>query len=120
MLGFFSNAKIIESLSTIKADTHNHKSELKEFKDEFKSHIIDEKKQTKEFYSKIDNIQQTISAAIVCPFTDTIEKNETKIHNLQITDIELENKIKVCKNESKGNCFLAEIAKSVFKKKILP
>jgi hypothetical protein len=91
---FWNSGKIIEALATIKANTANHKDDLKEFKENFDKHIDKEEKEEIQTNKKIDQIHSKLQN-FECPHNVKIEKIERRLHdsqkiheNRRITDIE--------------------------------
>lgn len=58
---FFRNDKIIETLATIKANTSNHKDDLKELKNTFDRHVEKEENQQVENRNKMNEIHAKVS-----------------------------------------------------------
>lgn len=77
---FWNTAKIIEALATIKADTKNHKEDLKEMKDNFDKHVDKEDQQARQTQDKIGEIHGKISDWS-CPHDEKILKLERRIHD---------------------------------------
>lgn len=78
----FGNAKIIEALATIKADTKNHNGELKEFKNAFNKHLEKEEKRSAETDEKMEAIKCSLQN-FDCPHNDKILKLERRFHDSQ-------------------------------------
>ncbi len=78
----FGTGKIIEALATIKADTANHKDDLKEMKETFDKHIEKEELQVIENREKINEIHGKISN-LNCPHDDRIAKLEERYVKIQ-------------------------------------
>ncbi len=78
---FFGNtAKIIEAIATVKADTKNHKEDIREMKEAFDKHIDKEDKQQIEYNTKIDKIHCKLQG-FECPRDEKILKLERRIHD---------------------------------------
>lgn len=78
----FGTGKIIEALATIKADTANHKDDLKDLKKAFDKHIEKEDKQQIENRDKIGKIHHKVSN-MDCPHDDRIQKIEDRYVKIQ-------------------------------------
>ncbi len=78
----FGTGKIIEAIATVKADTANHKDDLKEMKEVFDKHVEKEETQTKETQEKIEEIHCKVSD-LNCPHDDRIQKLEERYVLLQ-------------------------------------
>ncbi len=78
----FGTGKIIEALATIKADTANHKDDLKDMKETFEKHVEKEDKQQIENRNKIEEIHCKVSN-MDCPHDDRIQKIEDRYVKIQ-------------------------------------
>lgn len=70
---FFNSSKIIETLATIKANTSNHKDDLKEFKETFNKHI--EKEEIR--YVKLQKEKERELIAVAENKADEIKERAT-------------------------------------------
>ncbi len=78
----FGTGKIIEAIATVKADTANHKDDLKEMKETFDKHVEKEELQTKATQDKIDEIHCKVSN-MECPHDDRIQRLEDRYVRIQ-------------------------------------
>ncbi len=78
----FGTRKIIEAIATVKADTKNHKEDLKDMKDVFDKHVEKEEGQAKETQEKIDEIHCKV-LNMECPHDDRIGKLEDRYVDIQ-------------------------------------
>ena len=78
----FGTGKIIEAIATVKADTANHKEDLKDMKETFDKHVVKEDRESKEQQEKIDDIHMKVSK-MKCPHDDRIQKLEDRYVEIQ-------------------------------------
>ncbi len=79
---FWNSEKIIDALATIKANTANHKDDLKDMKTAFDNHIEKEEIRQDETEIKIAEIHHKVSN-MECPHDDRIQKIEDRYVKIQ-------------------------------------
>lgn len=78
---------LIKAVATVKANTENHNGELKEFKEDYKTHKESEARDTLYLKKKISTIQLSI-ANIDCPHTKAMEDLEKQYDQKILDDAE--------------------------------